>query len=341
MFKNVVIFFFFFCLFSFPLFAFDSDEFEKSLRDFSDQISQTAYAISEKSDSAENQALEGALDRTEKAQKDLSAVMNKISNKKDFEAAESILRQFAEKSKLNSHAGAIAQKLLRQRANFISIDEGKEIYSVQPSDKLNLATAPSELLKKRQKRLITIETPIAEAVICLEDTDKLRRVDNLTKIFDTHGCKILSKHTNKKDKNDLYCFYFSGKKYVIDVLLGHYEGCVVNSNLKAFVKITTGGFWSGKKDHTFEIAPANRNSSIMGELSWYKSVVIQNPAKYLTENHYTELSKLGSPETVAGKKKLLLKNAVAEIFVSAKKHSISEAIYFSKTDLGDLYIDAQ
>lgn len=30
--------------------------------------------------------------------------MNKISNKKDFEAAESILRQFAEKSKLNSHS---------------------------------------------------------------------------------------------------------------------------------------------------------------------------------------------------------------------------------------------
>lgn len=100
MFKNVAIFFFFFCLISFPLFAFDSGEFEKSLRDFSDQISQTAYAISEKSDSAENQALEGALDRTDKAQKDLSAVMNKISNKKDFEAAESILRQFAEKSKL-------------------------------------------------------------------------------------------------------------------------------------------------------------------------------------------------------------------------------------------------
>ncbi|MDD3001858.1 MAG: hypothetical protein PHF29_08905 [Candidatus Riflebacteria bacterium] len=340
MFKKVM-FLVFFCLFSFPLFAFDADEFEKSLKDLADQISQTAYAVSERPESAENPAFEGALDRTDKAQKQLSGIINKISNKKDFETAENILNQFAEKSTLRAHSAAIAQKMLKQRANFIFIDEGKEIYSVKNSDKLNLATAPSELLKKRQKRLITIETPIAEAVICVEDTDKLRRVNNLNKIFEAHNCKVISKNTNKKDKKDLYCFYFSGKKYVLDVLLGHYKGSVVNSDLKAFVKITTGGFWSGKKNYTFEIAPAGRNTSVMGELSWYKSVIVEDPTKYLSENHYSDLAKLGSLETVAGKQKLLLKNAVAEISISAKRHSISEAIYFSKKDLGDLYIDAQ
>lgn len=58
-----------------------------------------------------------------------------------------------------------------------------------------------------------------------------------------------------------------------------------------------------------------------------KSVVEKDPARYLAENNYSGLSTLGSIETVAGEKKVLLKNAVAEMWVMSKNGSLRNAFY--------------
>ena len=114
----------------------------------------------------------------------------------------------------------------------------------------------------------------------------------------------------------------------------------MQNDMKAIVRITSGGFWSGKKSVDFKISP-NADNGVMGELSWYKSVVEKDPTRYLAENNYKELATLGTIETIAGENKLQLKNATAEIWVMSKNGSQRNAVYFSKIELGDVYVDAR
>lgn len=329
----------FFTLASISVYALDSADFNSALNDYAEGISQTAYSVSEKANSAEREAFSGAADRADRAEKRIRDIVSAINTQDEFAAAEKCLADFAAAGDLNAHTVALVEKLVQQRAAFLN-NTAQAAATVSMTNNGRAAAAPEQLLNKRQRRLIMIETPVAEAVISLEDTSKNRRLDNLKAIFQRHGCRVISQNTSESGDNPVHGFYFSGKKYVIDALLGHFGGDVVQSDLKAIVRITTGGFWSGKQSVDFQIAP-KAGSSVMGDLSWYKSVIEKDPTRYLAENNYSELATLGTIENVAGEKKIQLKNAIAEIWVMSKNGSARTAIYTSKTELGDIFVNAR
>jgi hypothetical protein len=328
----------FFVLASISAYAFDNADFNSCLGNYAESISQAAYSASEKADSAERAAFEAAAERADKAEKRIRDIISAIETAEEFAVAEKSLADFAAASELNSHTVAMVEKVLQQRAAFISSNrEAASPIAISAVGKA--AAAPELLLNKRQKRLVMIDVPVAEAVISLEDTKHNRRIDNLNEIFKRHGCRVISQNTTDDDKL-VHGLYFSGKKYVVDALLGHFGGDVVNSDLKAVVKITTGGFWSGKKSIEIKIEP-NSSNGVMGELSWYKSVIEKDPTRFLAENHYSQLATLGTIETIAGEKKLQLKNAIAEIWVMSKNGTARNAVYSSKSELGDLFVNVR
>ncbi len=327
----------FFSLLAVSSFAFDKAELNNCLNDLAAGISQTAYSLSENENSAERASFDSAASRADKSEKKLKEIVSSIETASDFAKAQKVINAFGKKDKLNSHTAAVATKLLKDRARFINSNLGSTI-TVNNSDKL--AVNPEMLMSTRQKRLIMIETPIAEAVISITDKKDKRRVSNLENIFKRHDCRIISEYSNESGDQDVYNYYFEGKKFVLDALMGHFGGTVVKSDLKATVKITSGGFWSGKQTATFDIAPT-RSGSVMGDLSWYKSVVEKDPFKYLAEKNFSKLSALGKMENVAGESKLHLKNAIVEIWVMANGSTIKNAIYKNETEFGDLYIDAK
>ncbi|MBU1109059.1 MAG: hypothetical protein KKB51_20440 [Candidatus Riflebacteria bacterium] len=328
----------FFILVSLSAFAFEQADFTNCLGDYAESISQAAYLASERAGSAEKQAFESAADRADKAEKRIRDIISNIETPQDFESAQNTLATFATGSDLNAHTVATVEKLLHQRAGFVS-------GSAAAAPEINLsysgraAEKPELLMNKRQRRLVMIEIPIVEAVISFTDTDKNRRIDNIKNIFSRHSCRILSENSVKNDAQT-QVYYFSGRKFVVDAILGQFGGDLVQNDMKAVVRITSGGFWSGKKSVDFNISP-NANNGVMGELSWYKSVIEKDPTRYLAENNYKELATLGTIETIAGEKKLQLKNATAEIWVMSKNGSQRNAVYFNKAELGDVYVDAR
>jgi hypothetical protein len=329
-----------FALISLNGMAFEHSKFVGCLKDLSEGIAQTAYSISEKAQSNERVAYEEAANRADASEKELAELIQQIDSKQDIELARKVLLSFAVESKANEHTAAFADKLLQQRAVFLNASKNSDDDLELPGE-FQAAVAPEMLLNSRQRRLIMIDTPIAEAVISLEDTKQNRRLDNLKEIFKRHECRILSE--NQEDGGDLLInnFYFSGKKFVVDAVLGHFGGDLVNSNLKAVVKITTGGFWSGKKTVEFKVAP-KRSGSVMGDLSWYKAAIEKNPFKYFANNgEMNKLAQLGSYENIAGEQKLQLKNAVVEIWVTGSQGSLRNAIYKNSIDFGDVYVDVQ
>ena len=322
----------------------NSSAFKKALKNYADCISQTAYSTKELKDKADSSSYEIALTRAEEAEASLNKIIASFNTEEEISEAYDLTMAFSKKSKLNAYTSELVCKMLQKKANFLVADgkqANEELTANIQKRSAQAAATPDSLLKKRHKRLIMIETPVAEAVVCVEDTDKNRRVENLEKIFKRHGCKVISSYTNENKKADKYCYYFTGKKYVIDALLGHFEGSVVNSDLRAVVKLTTGGFWGGKKNAEFTVGPRRSSKNIMGELSWYKSVIEHDPIAYFAENNYDELLSIGSTETVAGAKKILFKNVKAEIFVFANDKTENESIYHNKLELGDIYIDAK
>lgn len=328
-----------FTLASLNLHAFDGAGFNSALKDFSEGISQTAYAISEKAGSAEREAFSAAADRADSSEKRIRDILGSINTTEDFAAAEKELATFAASSDLAAHTVVLVEKMLKERATFIT-STAMAAENVTLSNNGRAAEAPQQLLSRRQRRMVMIDVPVVEAVISLEDTKNNRRLDNLKEIFKRHNCRVIADNTTDGGDKLVHGFYFSGKKYVVDALLGHFGGDVVQSDLKAIVRITSGGFWSGKKSLDFVITP-KAGSSVMGELSWYKSVVEKDPARYLSENNYSELATLGSIENVAGEKKVLLKNTVAEMWVMSKNGSIRNAFYSSRSELGDIYVNAR
>ena len=323
------------------VYAMDSDKFNKALDTYANALSQTAYYGEECKATGNYELYENALNRADSTANLLVTMINGISSQTEVDATANLIDQFAKAADLNKEAANEARKMLKVRANYLATTEkNQEPISMSVSRSQAPAT-PKQMMKSHQKRLITIETPEAEAVIILEDTSKNRRVNNLEQILKRHGCKVLASYQNEGKGDDKYCYYFSGRKYVIDALLCHYNGTLVESDLKAIVKITTGGFWGGKKNHVFTVAPKRSNKNIMGELGWYKSVIQHDPIKYFSENSYEELIIIASKEKVAGVEKLLFKNAKVEIWVAASNNTENEAIYHEKLELGDIYIDAK
>ncbi len=335
--KTVLILFF--SLASITLHAFDNSSFNEALHELSENISQAAYSLSERADSGEQEAFTAAAERADTSEKRIRDLISSLESPADFSVAEKTLADFAAAGNLNSHTVAVVEKMLKQRVAFINATMNADSnISVTASGRS--AIAPQQLLNSRQRRMIIIEVPVVEAVISLEDTKENRRIDNLKAIFKRHNCKVISDNSTEKDKSLIHGIYFSGRKHVVDALLGHFGGDVVQADLKAIVKITCGGFWSGKKSLEFMIAPKTGNS-VMGELSWFKSVVEKDPARYLSENGFNEIKTLGSVENIAGEQKVLLKNTVAEIWVTSKNGSARNAFYSSRSELGDIYINAQ
>lgn len=319
------------------VYALNSSSFNKALNDYATAVSQTAYAEAELVDNEE--FLNRAFDKAEKAAAKLAGIVAKIDDTAELEEAYSLVEKFSEESDLNAKTADMANRVLNDRARFLAVSEKKVADAPKLRSVAQAAVPAKKLMKKHQKRLIMIETPDAEATIHLTDTSKNRRVENLEKIFKNHGIRVISSYKNEKE--DKYCYYFSGKKYVLDVLLSHFEGSVVNADMKAYVQITTGGFWGGKKKHIFSVGPKRSDKSTMGELAWYKSVVEQDPIKYFVDNSYDEVATLASKEKVAGVDKLLFKNAKIEIWVSAGDKTEADAIYHNKLELGDIYVDAK
>lgn len=332
-------------LLSSAAYALDSANFNKSLNEYADALAQTTYNAAENQKTGSYDAYNEAMERADKAAGTLGMIISQINSEKEIAEAGELVESFAGKSELNNQTANSVKKMLQSRANFIAVSSenaATETTTTAVSRNAAQAAVPADkLMKKHQKRLITIETPVAEAVISLDDTSKNRRVDNLEKIFKRHGCKVISSYKNEGKKGDRYCYYFSGRKYVIDTLLSHFDGSVVNADLRATVKITTGGFWGGKKKQTFTVAPKRSDKATLGELSWYKSVIQHDPIKYFSETSYDQLSQLASKEDVAGAKKLRFKNAKVEIWVSTYDKDETEAIYHDELELGDVYIDAK
>ena len=321
-------------------FALNKADLNACLKDLAKGISHSAYSMSEGSETAERAALEAAIEAAEKSQKELRKIISKIETPEDFAKAEYVINAFSRKSKVNAHTASIARKMLKAKANFLTFNQDAKIHlSDAPASR---AAAPQMLLSRNQKRLITIKVPVAEAIISFKDKSARRRVKNIEAIFKRHSCKIFSKHIDESTDDDFHNYYFSGKKYVVDAIVSHFKGSVIKSDLEARLKITTGGFWSGKNSMEFLISPKRtRSSSVMGDLSWYQSVIEKDPIKYLTNKHYGEISKLGKITKVANEKKLHLKNVIIEIRVSAKTDLKKNAVYFNELELGDVYVDAQ
>lgn len=322
-------------------FAFDRADFNSSLKDLSEAIAQTAYTLSEKADSSEREAYEAAVERAEKSERRIREILNLLESTEDIAAAKEELAKFAKSGKANAHAAAFVEKLLKDRANFLNASNFAGDASANFTTELKMAAAPEMVMNLRQRRLVMIETPIAEAIISLEDTKSNRRLDNLKAIFSRHECRILSE--NQEDGGDMNVnnFYFSGKKYVLDALLGHFGGDIVQDDLKAVVKITSGGFWSGKKSVTINVA-ANANNGVMGNLSWFKSTIEKDPFKYFANSgDIDKLAQIGSYENIAGEKKLHLKNAIMEIWVTGKNGTVRNAIYKNSIEFGDVYVNGR
>lgn len=319
---------------------FNAASYNKALKNYADAISQTAYSTKEIAENADSSSYEIALSRAEEAEKELNKIIAKFKGEEEISEAYDLTQAFSKKSDLNAYTAERVCKMLQTKANYL-VTEGK---TVNQNISRNVAQAPANsdsLLKKRHKRLIMIETPVAEAIISFTDTNKNRRVENVEKMLKRHGCNILASYRNETKKDDNYCYYFTGKKYVLDTLLGHFDGSIVNADLKAAVKITTGGFWGKKKNYTFTVGPKRANKNIMGELSWYKSVIEHDPIAYFSEKNYDELVAIGSTEKVAGKDKILFKNAKVEMWLFANDKTEADSIYHTKLELGDVYIDAK
>ncbi|EKD81504.1 MAG: hypothetical protein ACD_39C01777G0001, partial [uncultured bacterium] len=141
----------FFTLVSLSAFAFDQADFTNCLSNYAEAISQAAYLVSEKADSSEKLAFEGAADRADKAEKRIRDIISNIETPQDFESAQSVLAAFAADSDLNAHTVARVEKLLQQRAGFVS-GSAAIAPEISLSSSGRAAAAPELLMNSRQRR---------------------------------------------------------------------------------------------------------------------------------------------------------------------------------------------
>jgi hypothetical protein len=319
---------------------------EKALQEFSQGISQTAYSMQERENSAERLMYERAVAKTERAEQTIRGIISKIDSPEQLEKAMESVGSFGKRDKLSKHASDAVQKMLQERAVFLQVsglpvaaakDEG-DFRNIPPVTARAPGARPKDLLSSTQRRLIMISVPTAEAVVFLDDNKEERRVKALKDLLARHKCHVLSSAENKDGEVPRHNFYISGKKFVLEALTRHFKGTPVDGNLKAVLAVSAGGFWSGASTLEFTIKPTAQAAE-KGNLSWYQAVLEKDPFKYLAENEYAKLSQLGKVEVLAGEKKLRVKNAKAALWVIAENGTKRDAIYTSTADFGDVYVN--
>lgn len=323
-----------------PAYALDGAAWQAALTDLADGISQTAYTLSEKAGSAEREAYESAIERTERHQRRLAEMINRLDSPEELQAALDEIRKFGEQGQLQSHTGAVALGMLKDRASFLQYGDqldadfqtlGRELAAAGVSR----AEKPELLLDRRQRSLVMLQVPIAEAVVTITDNKEKRRIEAFRALLQRHECRLLSEFAQDDRTN----FYISGKKFVLEALMRHFKGVEVASNLKAIMVLTTGGFW-GKTSIEVTVAP-KPDATETGSLAWYQAVLEKDPWKWMAENDYGKLATLGKVEDLAGEKKLRLKNAKLEIWVVPSTGTKLDAIYANTVEFGDVYIAAR
>lgn len=323
-----------------PVVALDRGAFQSTLTDLADGISQTAFTLSEREGSAERQAYDTVIDRTERHQRQLADQIRGIESAEDLQAALDEIRDFGAKGKLQAHTGGVALEMLKERASFLQLSDMVSGESLEPlaqeitTAEVSRASRPEQLLDRRQRSLIMVQVPVVEAVISLEDS-KETRFEALRAVFARHEIRLLSERTEEKQHN----YYLSGKKFVLEALMRHFKGSAVTSNLKAVMVLTTGGFW-GKASIEVGVSP-KPNAAETGSLGWYQAVLEKDPWKYMAENDYGKLATLGKVENIAGENKLRLKNAKLEIWVLPANGTRRDAVYFNSVEFGDVYVAAR
>lgn len=313
--------------------AFDHENFTRQLGSLAEGISQAAFSISETADSGSEHAFEAASERAQEIEQDIAKTISNLETQESIEEASNILNDFSAASDLNEHTAAVISKMLSDRASFLNIGSA----SLTKLESLSKAASPELLLNQRQRNLVMIDIPEVEATLSFDDNSSERRLVNIRNIFKRHNCRIISNNSEKNGRDETHNFYFSGRKHVVDAMLGHFGGDIIQSDLKAVITIITGGFWSGKSEAEFILQPM-RSSPVMGELAWYKSVIEKDPFRYFAKENYSKLATLGKVESVAGEKKLLLRNAIVEIWVASRNASKRNAIYTNKIEFGDTYV---
>ncbi len=328
-----------------PSFALEKGSLKSAMDDLSQGISQTAYTLQEKENSAERDVYDSAADKADRAEKEVRAMVSGIETAADLQAALDEVKEFGTGDALHSHTSAIVVKMLKERAAFLKLEEPKAGADLEAAEGAVRATVservakPEDLLNLNQQKLIMVQTPVAEAVISVSDNKENRRITALEAMLDRHEIRILSSRKDESGDQPVMNYYVSGKKFVLEALMRNFNGTEVSGNLKAVMKITTGGFW-GKDSVEVTVTP-KAGEPEKGTLSWYQAVLEKDPFNWLAQNDYSKLQVVGKPETVGGEQKLRLKNAKLEIWVIAANGTLKDAIYFNSTEFGDVYVAAK
>ena len=332
-------------LVSSPLSALDKAAMKGMLSDLSQGISQTAYALEEKAGTAERETYEAAAATAEKAERELAKMISSIESAGEMKQALETVNAFGQENALQKQTSATALSMLKQRAAFLNLpgsrisEELKAAIQTVSATEIEKVTSGDKVLSRNQKRLIMVQIPVAEAAIYLDDGKENRRTEALKALLARHGCRIVASAVDESGEKPQYNNYISGKKFVLEALIRHFKGTLVNSDLTAVMQINTGGFLSPK---TAEITVTpQKDAAEKGSLAWYQAVLEKDPFKYLAETQYSKLASLGKVETVGGERKLRLKNAKMDIWIIAPNGTKRDAVYRNSVDFGDVYVAAQ
>ena len=169
-------------------FAGEPGALEQALDDFSKGISQTAYTMQERENSAERLMYERAVARTEKAEQALRGMIGAIESPEEMQRAVKSVETFGKKDKLSKHAADAVLKMLHDRAVFLNVAEVQTLEDAAPVERTVVPTRapapkPRDLLSRSQRRLIMIDVPVAEAAVYLDDNKEERRVGALKELL--------------------------------------------------------------------------------------------------------------------------------------------------------------
>ncbi len=329
-------------VFAMPAFCFDAGSWNAQLEELGQGVSQTAYTLSERAGTAERAVYDAAIEKTEKAQGNLGKMIGQIESAEDLLAALEATRTYGSGDAAKAYTSGVAVKMLKERAAFLKVELPADQSVDSALTQITLETTPQvndvrTLLTNSQRALIMVQTPVAEAVISFEDGKEQRRLNAFKAMIDRHECRVISSAVDKSGEQPRYNFYLSGKKFVLEAMIRHYGGQEVNSNLKAVLVLTGGGFWGQK---TVEVT-VNPTSQEKGTLAWYQAVLEKDPYKYVAETQYETIAQLGKVETLAGENKLRIKNAKMELWVMPANGTRRDVIYYNSAEYGDIYVSAR
>lgn len=323
--------------------AIDPDRFDQALSGMAAGISRNAYGLSEREDSAER-ALVGTIDaQGEASARDLKLLISQIESKDELAAVARMVKTFGKKSPANALVAREANRWLAERSAFLGLEasatgESRDLDRIPLERRPAVSANPATLLTRQQRALLLVDVPVAEAALSFEDKRNERR-QNLEEILRRHECRVISSYLDESAKPEMTNLYVSGKKFVLEALMRQFKGQVVNQDLCATLKLTAGGFFS-PKELVVNLKPTAATGET-GSLAWYQSVIEKDPFGYLLKTGNGNVESMGKIETLAGEKKLHVKNARLQIWVVPAKGTIRNAIYFNKVDFGDIYVSVQ